>query len=352
MKKKKGSSSSSSSSNDEIVDERFLAATNRPQFRSRRHNKNNKSKHSADNNNNDDGTHQEEESSGTLHSTNININTDNNNNGNINNGDGFGESLAQAIRSDDRFSEALTNSEKFGCVPGMDKYGRKIKKTKKNQQRRRDDEDEEDDVSEKEEPQPKKKDNAPLALDMESRIAYLNALSRGDISASSSDDDNDANANASSDDSEDSSDDDSSTNDIHGQAGVFDPSYNQLPGDYPHSNNGDDDDNSDMMEQLTTTDPTPYLCILNLDWEHTRAVDVYAMLQSFCPPGTLKRVEIYPSDFGTKMMEKERLEGPSGLWKTDAAAAVKVVVMEAKGNEEYNTYVSEYDNQLNRRLRV
>jgi hypothetical protein len=44
-------------------------------------------------------------------------------------------------------------------------------------------------------------------------------------------------------------------------------------------------------------------------------VDVYAMLHSFCPPGTLKKVDIYPSDFGKRMMEKEVLEGPTGLWK-------------------------------------
>ncbi len=292
--KKKDSKHNNSSGNDEIVDERFVAATNRPQFRSdrRRH----KSKHSA--NATLQSTNKEEEESGTLHST------------NDNDGDGFGESLTQAIASDDRFSEALTNSEKFGCVPGMDKYGRKIKK--KSQKRRDDSGSEDEDVSSEkdDEPQAKKKDSAPL--DMESRIAYLNALSRGDISASSSDEDEENDDSSEDEQDDDSSDDDSSTNNIHGQAGVFDPSYNQLPGDYAHDN-----DAEDGVE--LTTDPTPYLCILNLDWEHTRAVDVYAMLQSFCPPGTLKRVEIYPSDFGREMMEKERLEGPSGLWKKKGA---------------------------------
>jgi len=188
----------------------------------------------------------------------------------------------------------------------MDKYGRKIKKGKKKSRRDDDDDDsgDDDESGDEQKEQATKKDNAPM--DMESRIAYLNALSRGDISASSSEEDDD---DSSDDDNDDDDDDDSSTSstNIHGQAGVFDPTYNQLPGDYQQ----------DDYQQELTTDPTPYLCILNLDWEHTRAVDVYAMLHSFCPPGTLKRVDIYPSDFGREMMEKERVEGPSGLWKKD-----------------------------------
>ena len=293
--KKKGSNSSS---NDEIIDERFLAATNRPQFRSSNKQRNHKKdgKHSKQGK---DGSSRKESSSGTLHSSSTNSDI------------GFGDSLTEAMKNDDRFSEALTNEEKFGCVPGMDKYGRKIKKKKQKQQQQHseDDSGSSDDDEQEEQPVVKKKDTP---MDMESRIAYLNALSRGDISASSSDDSDssdDDDSNKSDSDNEDS-DDDSSTN-IYGKAGVFDPSYNQLPGDYQHPSNSNGEE--DTME--LTTEPTPYLCILNLDWEHTRAVDVYAMLHSFCPPGTLKRVDIYPSDFGREMMEKERVEGPSGLWK-------------------------------------
>ncbi|KAK1732701.1 pre-rRNA-processing protein ESF1 [Skeletonema marinoi] len=294
MKKKGGSNNS----NDEIVDERFLAATNRPQFRSgggRRRHKSNSSDHDGKTTSNDDNDNNKQgESSGTLHSTNVDDD----------NTDGFGESLTQAIRSDDRFSEALTNSDKFGCVPGMDKYGRKIKKSKKKSRRDDDDSGDDGESGDEQKEQAKKKDNAPM--DMESRIAYLNALSRGDISASSSEEEDDDD-DSSDDDNDDDDDSSTSSTNIHGQAGVFDPTYNQLPGDYQQG---------DYQQELTT-DPTPYLCILNLDWEHTRAVDVYAMLHSFCPPGTLKRVDIYPSDFGREMMEKERVEGPSGLWKKD-----------------------------------
>ena len=290
--KKKGSS------NDEIIDERFLAATNRPQFRSSSNKQRNHKKDGKHSKQGKDDS-RKESSSGTLHSSSTNSDI------------GFGDSLTEAMKNDDRFSEALTNEEKFGCVPGMDKYGRKIKKKKKKQQQQQhsEEEDSSDDDEQQEQVVAKKKDTAP-PMDMESRIAYLNALSRGDISASSSDDsdssdDDDDDSNKSDSDNEDS-DDDSSTN-IYGKAGVFDPSFNQLPGDYQ------EEDGEDTME--LTTEPTPYLCILNLDWEHTRAVDVYAMLHSFCPPGTLKRVDIYPSDFGREMMEKERVEGPSGLWK-------------------------------------
>jgi hypothetical protein len=298
MKKK---AAASRCKNDAQFDERFLAATNRPQFRSSggsSRQRRNKSKSSPD----AEDKHESNESK-LGNSTNKE--------------DGeFGESLAEAMRSDNRFREALTNSEKFGCVPSMDKYGRKDgREVKKKKKKRKDDDDgkgdDDDDGGDKMEAENLTKTKGGVPIDMESRIAYLNALSRGEISASSSSDEDDI---ASEDDFDDASDnksekDDgsstSSTGDVHGQAGVFDPAYNELPGDY-----------IDVGAAIElTTEPTPYLCILNLDWDHTRAVDVYAMLHSFCPPGTLKRVDIYPSDFGRKMMEKELLEGPVGLWK-------------------------------------
>ncbi|EJK65664.1 hypothetical protein THAOC_13452 [Thalassiosira oceanica] len=133
---------------------------------------------------------------------------------------------------------------------------------------------------------------------MEARIAYLNALSRGDVDATSSSSEDESSS--SSDSSDSDSDSDESTSGILGKAGVLDPSSNRV-------------------EDVDLTDEeSRYLCVLNLNWDHVRAVDVYAMVRSFCPPGTLERVAVYPSDFGRGRMEREGREGPRGLWKRAA----------------------------------
>eukprot|EP00571_Detonula_confervacea_P012396 CAMPEP_0172304524 /NCGR_PEP_ID=MMETSP1058-20130122/5915_1 /TAXON_ID=83371 /ORGANISM="Detonula confervacea, Strain CCMP 353" /LENGTH=782 /DNA_ID=CAMNT_0013015781 /DNA_START=11 /DNA_END=2356 /DNA_ORIENTATION=+ len=305
-----------SSSNDEIHDERFAAAATRPQFHKAKrsgsynaNNTNNTKNKDNENLNNDDGKSNNNDndapSSGVLQSS------------------GLGVSLTQAIQSDDRFSAALLNSDKFGCVPSRDKYGRKTKKKKDRKQK---DENEHEEKSGEEESSEeteeimndenakeskkvsKKKaeeDDVEQDNSMEARIAYLNALSRGDLSASSSSE----SSNGESDDDSDDDDDSTSEEDnVYGKSGIFDPAHKSLPG--THIQPSDDEEEINL-----TDDPSPYLCILNLNWEHTRAVDVYAMLHSFCPPGTLKGVEVYPSDFGKERMEKERVEGPTGLWK-------------------------------------
>ena len=290
-KKQKASKTATKKSNDEIVDKRFIAATTRPQFKSgRKFKKDKPTTKAADSDDDADG--------GYLIATDAISH------------EGFGESLTAAIQSDSRFAEALTNQEKFGCVPLMDKYGRKLKQKKKKSKQRDVEENEQDDeISAGKNTKSKEMDDSvPESNDMESRIAYLNALSRGEISMSSDDSDEDSEDDQQGD-SDQESDDDSSSDDVYGKAGVFDPSYKQLPGDAANAS----DDEEDGVE--LTDSPTPYMAILNLDWTNIRAVDVYAMLQSFCPPGTLKKVEIYPSDFGKEMMEQERVHGPSGLWK-------------------------------------
>ncbi|KAL3791139.1 hypothetical protein HJC23_000559 [Cyclotella cryptica] len=288
--------SSNAASNRDIIDERFVAATTRPQFKSGRKLK--KDKGNGDSDNDAEG--------GNL----IAIKSQGFE-------ESFGESLTAAIQSDSRFAEALTNQEKFGCIPLMDKYGRKKKHLRKksksaenNVTNEKELDEDGDGTAKGKETSKDKNRNVPESNDMESRIAYLNALSRGEISVSSSDgdSDHDSGVDSSAESEQDSDYDSSASVDLYGKAGVFDPSYNQLPGDLGNAH--DDEDGVEL-----TDCSTPYMAILNLDWTNIRAVDVYAMLQSFCPPGTLKKVEIYPSDFGMEMMEKERIQGPSGLWK-------------------------------------
>ena len=319
-KHRKKSSTTKASEHDVIIDERFAAAITRPQFHKAKRSSGSSS--SGGGSNYQRNTQDDDNLDGTL-------TLGSGNSGGGGGGGGLGESLTEAIRSDDRFSAALLDSDKFGCVPDRDKYGRKTtKKTKKKKKKERNErggednnENEEDNdrkeslnehisKGKKSKSNTEKQDSQSVDNSMEARIAYLNALSRGDISGSSSSDD----SSAGSDDDENESEDHDSDDDIsiQGTLGIFDPSHkSHLPGDDANSNSeGDNDDDEE------TDEPSPYLCILNLNWEHIRAVDVYAMLHSFCPPGTLKKVEVYPSDFGRERMEKERVEGPPAeIWK-------------------------------------
>lgn len=124
-----------------------------------------------------------------------------------------------------------------------------------------------------------------------SRIAYLTALSRGqlDVSSSSHDEDESEGESLSSDESDDKSLDEDSTGDI------LDPSTKE-------------------EDIELTDDSSPYLALLNLDWEKMRAVDLFVLLSSFVPTGSLKRVRVFPSDFGKKKIAIEEIDGPK-VWR-------------------------------------
>lgn len=91
----------------------------------------------------------------------------------------------------------------------------------------------------------------------------------------------------------------------------------------------DDDDNfvnNDLCQFLmanhenTTTieQETHRLAIVNMDWVHIKAVDLYVVLNSFLPKGGhIMSVTIYPTEFGLKCMEIEALRGPTSLIDDD-----------------------------------
>ncbi len=210
---------------------------------------------------------------------------------------------------DERFASVLTDS-RFQ-LQEKDRYGRKQKKKErvkeelsafytiedKDESQHDDDEnDDDDEVSDDQQEQlgyrDKKDTNVKVDQDPSSRIAYLTALSRGEleVSSSSSDDDDDEDASASSDDDNEAE----TANERSGSA--LDPSAKE-----------------DEIE--ITHEPSPYLAVLNLDWEHVRAEDIFAIMASFTPPGAVKRVRVYPSDFGMEQMAKEEKFGPVDIWK-------------------------------------
>jgi len=62
--------------------------------------------------------------------------------------------------------------------------------------------------------------------------------------------------------------------------------------------------------------PTRRLAIVDQDWQHMRAVDLLAVLRSFCGnKGRVERVTVYPSDYGLERMREESVAGPRGIFK-------------------------------------
>ncbi|XP_006657788.2 pre-rRNA-processing protein ESF1 [Oryza brachyantha] len=59
---------------------------------------------------------------------------------------------------------------------------------------------------------------------------------------------------------------------------------------------------------------THRLAVVNMDWDHIKAVDLYMVMTSCLPKGgRVSSVSIYPSEFGLKCMKIESTKGPAAL---------------------------------------
>lgn len=53
------------------------------------------------------------------------------------------------------------------------------------------------------------------------------------------------------------------------------------------------------------------IAVVNMDWDHIRAIDLFAVFQSFVPTGgKIHKISVYQSDFGTERLTREEAEGP------------------------------------------
>nr|CAB3454500.1 unnamed protein product [Digitaria exilis] len=83
---------------------------------------------------------------------------------------------------------------------------------------------------------------------------------------------------------------------------------------------------------------THRLAVVNMDWDHIKAVDLYMVMTSCLPKGgRVLSVSIYPSEFGLKCMEIESTQGPAALVNANADDKGSEDEEYDKDEEEYNT---------------
>ncbi|KAH9578011.1 hypothetical protein LSM04_002560 [Trypanosoma melophagium] len=93
-------------------------------------------------------------------------------------------------------------------------------------------------------------------------------------------------------------------------------------------------------------EPRRRLAIVNCSWDHIRAVDLYAILFYALPlGGQLVDVSVYLSDFGRRMLEHERIQGPD-LWEKKEVAEVQRNASKIPGGQNADETMDEDDLRL------
>ena len=145
--------------------------------------------------------------------------------------------------------------------------------------------------------------------EMEERLDYLNRLARGDAGSDASV----STSSSSSGDSGSDGDEDSDSEGEEGEGGVAE-SRRLEAGPVPMG------------------EATRRLAIMNVDWDHMKAVDLLGVLLSFKPAaGRVARVTVYCSDYGLERMAEEARLGPGFLRGGAVAAAASGGSKEEEG---------------------
>ncbi|EHA49506.1 hypothetical protein MGG_00053 [Pyricularia oryzae 70-15] len=67
----------------------------------------------------------------------------------------------------------------------------------------------------------------------------------------------------------------------------------------------------DEQADVPLGEVTNRIAIVNIDWDHIKSVDLFAVFSSFVPSGgRIEKVSIFPSEFGKERMAQEEVEGP------------------------------------------
>ncbi|KAF7591106.1 pre-rRNA-processing protein esf1 [Aspergillus hancockii] len=188
------------------------------------------------------------------------------------------------VKLDKRFAHMLHDKD-FSRNAAVDRYGRKLARddTKKQLERfYRLEEDEDEDENE---------DEIPDDVSVDDDDVVLKELKKADKASSSYDPARDGGFSSSSSE-EESSDEEEDEND------EFDE--------------GDELEFPDKQQSgVPTGEVTERIAVVNLDWDNIRAEDLMAVFSSFVPAGgRVRKVTVYPSEFGKERMEREETEGP------------------------------------------
>jgi hypothetical protein len=77
------------------------------------------------------------------------------------------------------------------------------------------------------------------------------------------------------------------------------------------------------------------IAVVNMDWDHIRAIDLLAVFQSFVPAGgKIHKISVYQSDFGTERLAREEAEGPDFRDLADDGEAEEEVEEDTEDSED------------------
>ena len=69
---------------------------------------------------------------------------------------------------------------------------------------------------------------------------------------------------------------------------------------------------AEQQADVEEGDVTKRIAVVNMDWDHIKSHDLFALFSSFLTQGdgSINKVSVYPSEFGKERMQREEIEGP------------------------------------------
>ena len=126
----------------------------------------------------------------------------------------------------------------------------------------------------------------------------------------------------------DSSDSDSDSDSDADGAAASESEEGVIPRMLAGATRGEDDEDPEPG----TINATERIAVVNQEWQHVRAVDLLVVLRSFAPKsGEVRKVTVYPSDFGLRRMAEETKHGPLAAFGESARAKKKKAKRERVG---------------------
>lgn len=182
------------------------------------------------------------------------------------------------VKLDSRFSHMLRDKD-FSRNAAVDRYGRKLKRDDTKKQLEKFYQLEDEDADNKSQVSVDDDDEVMKELEKANKRDYDPARDGGFSESSSSEE-----SSSDEEDEDDEEDDDAAAAEV----------------EFPDKQQSD----------VPLGDVTNRIAVVNLDWDNIRAEDLMAVVSSFTTSGRIKRVTIYPSEFGKERMEREEMEGP------------------------------------------